>query len=195
MPRRRCCTYSATIWSCADRSSGAVSGNAVPALSSLDGQAIRSCITPRQRHSRRRDHHAGRSRHAGDATSYPAGVHRRAGGSVWFLFEWRHPHRQGISRQEPARQRRADSAGAVWCVVPLFRQYEDAEGDHPLREREDRMTPQLTSEARRALGRAGFSAAPSSKARACWSSSFASSALVDEVLACWPKASTGPAAD
>src|SRR5262245_55894858 len=77
------------------------------------------------------------------------------------LPERRDAHRQSLPRQEPARHRRADSTGALECALPPLPQYADAQGHPPLREGSRGMRPRLTSDARRALTRAGLSRAQS----------------------------------
>ena len=105
---------------------------------------------------RRRDHDARGPRHAREAASDSAGVHRRAGRAVRLLPERRHPDRQGAARSESARHGRADSAGALGRALPVLCQRPDAQRDPPLCEGGLRMKARLTPEARAALTRAGF---------------------------------------
>ena len=114
-------TSSATTSSCAGRSSAAASASAAACTVIVNGQAVRSCVTPVSAVAERRDHDARRTRHARETASDSAGVHRRAGRAVRLLPERRDPDRQGVPRPEPARHRRADSAGAVRRAVPLLR--------------------------------------------------------------------------
>ena len=64
-----------------------------------------------------------------DASSDPAGVHRRAGLAVRVLPQRRDPDGQGVSRSEPARDRRADPRGALQRPVPLRRERAHAARD------------------------------------------------------------------
>src|SRR5262245_51192141 len=115
------------------------------------------------RHRHSRDHDPRRARHRRQPASNPAGVHRRAGGTVRLLPERRHSDRESVPRQEPARHRRRDSGGHVGCVVPLFCECADVARDQALCERSGAMTfgrsiprPRLSQDARRALANAGF---------------------------------------
>ena len=76
----------------------------------VDGKAMRSCVTPIEHARQARDHHARRPRHARQAASAAAGLHRRAGRAVRLLHQ-RHDHDgEGAARPQSAADRGARCA-------------------------------------------------------------------------------------
>ena len=110
----------ATISACTARASAAAWRSAAPAPCIVDGEAVRSCVIPRRpRSAQQQGRHARRPRHAGEAASGAAGLHRRAGGAVRLLHQ-RHDHAGGgLPRQQPEADRGGDQAGARRQPVPL----------------------------------------------------------------------------
>ena len=155
-------------WSCGGRSSAAASVSVAPApwwstVKRQDPASPRSAPSGRTRSPLSKG--SARPRATPDST----GVHRRTSGPVWLLSERRRPDGESVSRQESARDRRTDPAGAVRRALPLFRQRPYAQGHPALRQREDGMTPHLSPDARtRARPRRVFAALlPQGLWRAC----------------------------
>src|SRR5262249_47875787 len=69
-----------------------------------------------------------------------AGVHRRTGGPVRVLPEWRDPDGESAPRRESEGGRSGHQAGDVDGAVPLLRALADVRGDQALWEREVAMT-------------------------------------------------------
>src|SRR6185503_20375548 len=84
-------------------------------------------------------------------------------------------------RQEPSRHLRADSTGALRRLVPMLRKRADAPGESPLCEGGSRMRRGLTSDARRALTRAGFSRRSFLKGSGAVIVTFASAGVMDQM--------------
>ena len=79
----------------------------------VDGEAMRSCVTPDRSLGECRDHHDRGARHARQAASAAAGLHRRAGGAVRLLHQ-RHDHDgEGAARPQAAAERSARCATAL----------------------------------------------------------------------------------
>ena len=98
------------------------------------------------------------------------------------LPERRDPDRQGVPRPEPARHRRADSAGAVRRAVPLLRQRPDAAAIRRYAHGAARMTSALTlRRAARARSRAGFSRRAFLKGSGALIVTFASAGVADRL--------------
>ena len=84
----------------------------------IDGEAMRSCITPVSA-VQRRDHHARRPVEGRQAASAAAGLDRRAGAAVRLLPERPDHDCQGAARPESESDRRRDPHGHGGRAVPL----------------------------------------------------------------------------
>ena len=118
--RCRCSMCCATISACTARASAAGSAQCGACTVHIDGEAVRSCVTPLSAvdaNAEGRD--AGRPRHAGEAASGAAGLHRRAGRAMRLLHQ-RHDHGVGgVPGQEQEADRGANQERARQQSVPL----------------------------------------------------------------------------